>query len=254
VGPDLAEVWSAGDPVRDSFERALLLDAVRQTRFKEDGKNPNRMILYLGARGEPFPAPLVRTVSGWRFDNRTGAKELTNRRIRRNELAAIGLCRQYVDAQLDYATRDNHGRTGFFALRIRSSPGQRDGLYWPLDGAQDESPMGPMFGQAAFAEPQPDGAPRPLFGYYFKILVQQGADAAGGVMDYRLDGKLVTGFALIAWPAEYGVSGGKSFLVNQSGEVYEKDLGAATSDTAAQMTVFDPDPTWARAHLDGDNR
>jgi DUF2950 family protein len=252
LGPQMAEVWSTGDAVRDALERERLLDGLRRAKLKEDLNHPNRTILYLGDDGESFPAPLVRSGHLWRFDGAVGSREVAKRRIQRNEVAAIDRCRQYRDAQLNYASTDHDGIIGF-AERIRSTPGQQDGLYWSNDGAADESPVGPMFAQAAFVELLPDGIPHPYSGYYFKVLLQQGPDAIGGAMDYRVDGKLLKGFALIAWPAEYGVSGKRSFLVNHRSEVYQQDLGPGTAKLAAAMSTFNPDHGWTRVPANGDD-
>jgi hypothetical protein len=166
--------------------------------------------------------------------------------IDRNEPAVIDICRGYVEAQLAYL-RSARRADGYlaFAERIRSAAGMRDGLYWPPQNSSDESPMGPKFAAAAAAELQ-SSETRPYFGYYFKILGAQGANAVGGARDYRVDGRMITGFALVAWPAEYGVTGVRTFQVNHLGAVYGRDLGPETGRTAAGMSVFTPDPTWTK--------
>ncbi|HXK04605.1 MAG TPA: DUF2950 family protein [Verrucomicrobiae bacterium] len=163
-----------------------------------------------------------------------------------NEPAVIEACYRYVRAQLEYFSSDHTG-DGYlsFAGRIRSTPGKHDGLYWPVEGGDDESPIGPNFAAAAWDENAPEGQARPYFGYYFKVLLSQGPDAAGGARDYSVDGRLIGGFALIAWPAEYGVTGTTTFQVNQLGVVYGKDLGSNTP-SAAGITVFSPDATWSK--------
>jgi hypothetical protein len=170
-----------------------------------------------------------------------------HRGIGGNESAVIEICHRYVEAQLMYF-RSDHDADGFlaFAGKIRSTPGMRDGLYWLLEDGQDESPMGPNFAAAAATEDQSPGYPRPLFGYYFKVLVSQGPEAIGGARDYRVDGRLLTGFALVAWPAAYGVTGAHSFLVNHMGDVYAKDLGSETGRTAAGISAFAPDRSWTK--------
>ena len=251
VGPEMKEAWSTGDPVRDAVDRERFLTDMDRSSLKQDHANPNRLILYLGARGEPFPAPLVRSDQGWRFDGAAGSQEVVRRLIRRNETAAVDLCMQYVEAQLTYSTGD-HGRGEFvFAQRIRATPGLQDGLYWSGTGLEDQSPEGPMFAAAAYTEPKASDTIHPYFGYYFKILFSQGPDAIGGPLDYQVAGELVRGFALIAWPAEYGVTGTRSFLINQRGTVYERDLGPDTPGIAAAMTAFNPDPHWNRASRNG---
>ena len=168
------------------------------------------------------------------------------REIDRNEAAMIDICFSYVDAQLMYF-KSTRGADGHFAFaeKIRSTPGLRDGLYWPLDADGDESPMGPKFAVAAATELNPADT-HPLFGYYFKILVAQGRDAVGGARDYHVDGRLIAGFALVAWPAEYGVTGMRAFLVNHRGEVYAKDMGPGVGRAATAMTAFAPDRTWTK--------
>jgi hypothetical protein len=186
-------------------------------------------------------------------DARRGAP--ATRLIDRNESGAIGICLEYVDAQLSYF-RVDHGAQGYltFAPKIRSTPGKRDGLFWPADVAEEESPMGPVFAAAAAAEEPAGGHPTPLFGYYYKILLAQGPEAVGGARDYRVEGRLIAGFALVAWPAEYGVSGARSFLVNQLGDVYAKDLGPGTSRIASGMCAYAPDAGWKRVASNADMR
>lgn len=230
AGSEMKDLWSAGDPVRDELDRERLIDELHHTRFQRAPGDPERILLRLGTRGEPFPAPLVMSGGGWRFDGKSGAVELANRRMRRNESAAIDHCVQYVDAQLEYANEPHGAGKGAFAERIRANPGDKDGLYWANNGIVDESPLGPMFAQAAFAELGGLDRSRPYFGYYFKILVEQNA--------------------LIAWPAEYGITGRNSFLVNHLGEIYQKDLGVETPATAARAESFNPDDGWTRVPPD----
>jgi hypothetical protein len=164
-----------------------------------------------------------------------------------NEAAVTDICASYVEAQLIYF-RSDHDGDGFpaFAQKIRSTHNRRDGLYWAPKFSEDESPMGPKFAAAAVTEEQPRGESRPYFGYYFKILLGQGPEAPGGARDYRVNGRLLTGFALVAWPAEYGVSGVHSFLVNHFGDVYTKDLGSGTRRIASGMSAFAPDRSWTK--------
>ena len=184
-----------------------------------------------------YAAPDVISAESLRVPKRTAVE---------NEAAVINVCASYVEGQMIYfhSFRDPQGFLGF-ASRIHSTPAMHDGLYWPVDSGEDESPMGPQFAAAAFTE-APSGISRPYFGYYFKILYAQGPDALGGARDYRVDGRLVTGFALIAWPAEYGASGVHSFVVNHLGDVYSKDLGPNTDRDAIGMSAFSPDRTWTR--------
>jgi hypothetical protein len=172
------------------------------------------------------------------------------RSIAGNERAVIDICRTYVEAQFMYF-RTDHNADGFlaFAQKIRSSPGSQDGLYWRLENGQDESPIGPNFAAAAVSEEQPPGNPRPFFGYYVKTLLSQGPEAIGGTRDYRVDGRLLTGFALIAWPASYGVTGVRSFMINHLGDVYAIDLGGETSRVAPAMSAFAPDRRWTKVSV-----
>lgn len=183
-------------------------------------------------------------------------RELVPKRgILENEAALPSVCARYVDAQMTYfRSRHNGGGVPAYAQKIRSTPGRRDGLFWALDSSGDESPVGPRFAAAAAAEDRLPGAARPYFGYFFKILFSQGPAAAGGARDYRVDGRLITGFALVAWPAEYGVSGVRSFIVNHSGDVYAKDLGPDTQRVAPGMSAFDPDRTWMKIVAGSDTK
>ena len=171
-------------------------------------------------------------------------REGTATPVARNEAAVVDVCLSYVEAQFLYF-RANYSGDGHlaFAHKIRSAPGKHDGLYWAPDAAGEESPMGPRFAAAAITE-QPHGNAQPYFGYYFKILLAQGEGARGGARDYRVDGRLLSGFALVAWPAEHGVTGVRSFLVNHLGEIWARDLGSHTSRAAAAMTFFAPDKNW----------
>jgi hypothetical protein len=198
----------------------------------------------------PFPVPLVREGQGWTFDTEAGLDELLNRRIGRNELEVLNSVRAYVDAQREYASRDRTGNGVLkYAQRIRGSPGKTDGLYWPEELNGDESPLGPLvadaqeqgyFKKASAENPEP----QPFHGYYFKILARQGKNAPGGKYDYVINGNMIGGFALVAWPAEYGASGIMTFIVNQQGRVYQKDLGPQTPKIAGKMTEYDPGPNW----------
>ncbi|PWU13609.1 MAG: DUF2950 domain-containing protein [Verrucomicrobia bacterium] len=210
-------------------------------------KSDTQMILEVGNDNWPFPVPIVKTADGWFFDSAAGREEVLNRRIGRNEIEALQAVRAYVDAQREYASRDRSGNGVLkYAQRIASSPGKTDGLYWPTELNGQVSPLGPMV-----AEAQSGGyfrkitdEPQPFHGYYFRILTQQGTHAPGGKYGYIINGNMIAGFALVAWPAEYGESGIMTFIVNQQGRVYQKDLGPKTEQVARKMTIYDPDPTW----------
>ena len=245
AGRQMAGFWSTGDPERDAWDRSSFVDAARKNGIRADAEVADRRMLYAGRIEHPFPAPLVKTDAGWQFDDEAGSKELVSQRIRRNEIAVIELCQRFREAEYAYFAMALEGVSAF-APRIRSTPGRHDGLFWADGGEEDQSPMGPPFAAAAFGERQAADGTRPLFGYYFKILSAQGPDAAGGALDYHTNGRLRKGFALIAWPAEYGVDGTQSFLINHFADIYQRDLGADTSRIAENLTVFNPDRNWRR--------
>jgi hypothetical protein len=208
------------------------------------------MVLEVGTNAWPFPIPLVRTTNGWQFDTQAGVEELLNRRIGRNELDVLGVMRAYVDAQREYASRDRDGDNVLeYAQKIRSSPGKTDGLYWPPELNGEVSPLGPWVAQAQsegyLSEPRAaDAGPQPFHGYLFKILTRQGKHAPGGKYNYIINGNMIGGFALAAWPARYGDSGVMTFIVNQQGRVYQKDLGERTARIVKGMSAYDPDTSW----------
>jgi hypothetical protein len=202
-------------------------------------------VLIIGQEDWPFPIPLVRKDSTWRFDTAAGREEILYRRIGRNELSAIQACLAYVDAQQEYAEQGVAGR-GVYAQRIVSRPGKKDGLYWPPESSADESPLGDLAASAA-AEGYRVGEQRaPYHGYYYKVLTRQGSNAPGGALDYIVRGRMIGGFALMAYPARYRSSGVMTFLVNHRGDVYEKDLGPNTARIAVGITAFNPGNTWRR--------
>jgi DUF2950 family protein len=232
TGQEIDRLLGTGDPERDAAERESFIEAARTIRFEKVVEDARMVLLYPGNAEEPFPAPLVKTGSGWCFDGESGLDRATRRRIRRNELAAIELCHRYFDAQMEYSTSDHGGGRSAFASRIRSTPGTHDGLYWPIEGGADESPMGPLFAAAAFAEQQTGVRPVPYFGYFFKVLVANSPESRG--------------FALLAWPAEYGVSGLRSFLISDLDQVYQKDLGVDSARAAGRITAFQLDGGWSQ--------
>jgi hypothetical protein len=243
LGPESDAIISSGDAVDDDAARKRFLTAAGQKTRIEKMDDGMMAIVHLGKDDWPFPIPLKRDADGWIFDTPAGKEELLNRRIGRNELTTISACREFVDAENEY-----YARFGQYAKSFRSTPGQKDGLYWEeTDG--DESPLGPLVAEASAegyqqAKAAPDAAPAPYHGYYYKILTAQGSHGPGGAMTYLKDGKMVGGFALIAWPAEHGSSGIMTFMVSREGVVYQKDLGAGTTDLAKAINQFDPDATW----------
>jgi hypothetical protein len=214
-------------------------------------KSDSQCALYVGTNSWPFPIPLVKQEGQWRFDTAAGKDELLNRRIGENELAALEAVRAYVEAQREYAAKDrDNDEVLEYAQRISSTPGTKDGLYWPPELDGEVSPLGPHAAQAQAqgyfrSGPREEGAqPEPFHGYFFKILTRQGKSAPGGKYDYIVNGNMIGGFALVAWPAEYGHTGIMTFIVNQQGRVYQKDLGPLTAKTAAAMKSYDLDKTW----------
>ncbi len=213
-------------------------------------KSDSQCVLYVGANSWPFPIPIVKQDGRWFFDTEAGKEELLNRRIGDNELSTLEAVRAYVEAQREYATKDRDGDEVLeYAQRFGSAPGKKDGLYWPSDLDGEISPLGPLVAEAQVKGygpgPRQVGAePRPFHGYFFKILTRQGKSAPGGKYDYLINGNMIAGFALVAWPAEYGNTGIMTFIVNQQGRVYQKDLGPKTAPSAAAIKSYDPDKTW----------
>jgi hypothetical protein len=210
-------------------------------------------VLEVGTNSWPFPIPIVRQNGRWLFDTKAGEEELLNRRIGKNELATLQVMRGYVEAQREYASRDRDGDEVLeYAQKLRSSPGMKDGLYWSPDLDGEISPFGPFVAYAqgkgyGLASTSEDEVPGPFHGYYFKILTRQGKHAPGGKYDYIINGNMIGGFALVAWPASYEDSGVMTFIVSQQGVVYQKDLGAKTSKLASALKAYDPDSSWVRS-------
>lgn len=249
LGPGAADIASSGDRVADAAARKIFLDAYDAKHQVE--VQGDKAVLTIGQDDFPFPIPLVRRRESWHFDTAAGREEILFRRIGRNELAAIQVCLAYVDAQDEYAQRNTGAGLPTYAQRIVSSPGKKDGLYWPMEEQGGEvSPLGQMVANAT-AEGYRRGAGRtPFHGYYYKILMRQGPTAPGGAHDYVVRGNLIGGFGLVAYPAQYGNSGVMTFLVNQDGTVFEKDLGPQTAIIAERMTAFSPDHTWKKVAVE----
>ncbi len=243
-GPDGAKLVSSGDDVADQTAKARLA-AEYDAQHKIESKGEQKAELVIGKDEFPFPIPLVKEGGGWKFDTQAGEDEILNRRIGRNELNVIKVCGAYVDAQQEYAARFGKGRREY-AMKLVSSAGKRDGLYWPSRTGDDESPLGPLVARAA-AEGYSATSTEllaPYHGYYYRILVRQGSAAPGGASDYVVKGKMTKGFALVAFPAQYGNSGVMTFMVNQNGIVFEKNLGPNTTEVAQQITEYNPDRSW----------
>jgi hypothetical protein len=244
LGRAAEDIVSSGDEVADADIRQRFTSMFDQKHsIKAEGNKT--ATLMLGPDDFPFPIPLVNTRNGWEFDTDEGRIEVLRRRIGRNELDAIQTVLAYVDAQNEYADKDRGEGVGVYAQRIVSSPGKKDGLFWRDDS--DPSPLGTLAAEASREGYETgDGRPAPYHGYYFHILKGQGRDAPGGALNYVVKGKMIGGFALIAWPAEYGNSGVMTFLVSHAGTVYQKDLGKRTEFIAERTTLFDPDETWKK--------
>jgi hypothetical protein len=209
----------------------------------------DKAIITVGKDAWPFPIPLVKTAAGWRFDAKQGTEELLNRRIGRNELSVIQVVQACVDAQREYYLLDpTKDKLLHYAQKFMSAKGKRDGLYYPTRAGEPPSPLGDLFARAQAAGYTPGATAKPsaYFGYYYRMLKAQGPDAPGGAYDYVVRGKMMGGFALVAYPATYGNSGVMTFIVNQDGVVYQKDLGPSTASVAKKMTKFNPDATWKK--------
>jgi hypothetical protein len=244
-GSDGQTLIDSSDPATARRSREVFTAAMAQGwRLIDSG--PNSKELIVGDEDWPFPVPLMRDGDVWRFDTAAGMEEVIARRIGRNELAVIQICRTYVAAQRLYARQAHDGQApGVFAQTFRSDPGRHNGLYWPARRGEKRSPFGEL---VIVAEGRPSGAdrsaPAPFHGYFFKILTAQGAAAPGGPKDYLVNGNMSGGFALVAWPAQYDVTGVMTFVVNHEGIVHEKDLGVETTQAATLMTHYNPDASW----------
>jgi hypothetical protein len=250
-GPEAKEIIFSGDPVRDKSTVDAFVTAYgvmhRWRKMPDDAQ-----ILLIGADNFPFPIPLKKNGAGqWLFDTAAGKDEILNRRIGRNELDVIDTCEALADAQAEYFSQPRDGgKTKQFALKFISDTGRQNGLYWESPEGQPKSPLGPL---AAFATAEgystKPNSHSPFHGYFFHMLTQQGSHAPGGAKDYVVNGKMVGGFAFVAYPAEYGNSGVMTFIINQDGVLLQKDLGKTTTETATAMTAFDPDNGWSQVQV-----
>ena len=244
-GPGAKELIFSGDAVADQQRRARFVKAYdEKNRLVQQG---NDMILVIGKEDWPFPIPVMKKGDGWVFDIARGREEILNRRIGENELNTIQVCRAIVDAQREYAMKDRD-KNGLleYAQKFRSDPGKKNGLYWDSKAGEPQSPLGPITVQARGEGYQGNtsGGPVPYHGYYYRILTAQGKDAAGGAYSYLVKGKMIGGFAVVAYPAEYENSGVMTFIVNYEGKVFQKDLGKNTASVAKAMKEYNPDKTW----------
>jgi hypothetical protein len=246
LGPDGEDVVSSGDEVADAATREKFVTAY-DAKHRISMEGDSKAILVVGQDDFPLPIPIVRKDGMWRFDTAEGLDEILFRRIGENELDAIQAALTYVDAQNEYADKDRTGAgANAYAQRIISQPGKKDGLYWPTSQGEEPSPLGELVAQATAQGYRVGGGRTPFHGYYFKILTKQGPAAPGGELDYVVNGKMIGGFALVAYPAEYRNSGVMTFIVSHAGDVYQKDLGPNTDKLAERMSSFNPDSTWQK--------
>jgi hypothetical protein len=247
-GAQAKDLLFSGDAVADKQRRERFLKSYdEKNTIATEGES---RIITVGKDAWPFPIPLVKNAEGWKFDTEKGREEILNRRIGTNELNAIKVTLAFGDAQREYAMKDRDGdRLREYARRFRSEAGKKNGLYWEAKPGEEQSPLGPLVGRAQSAGYTAQGAgagqtAAPYHGYLYKILEGQGKNVVGGAFSYVVNGNMIGGFALVAYPAEYGNSGVMTFIMNHSGKVFQKDLGNNTPSVAKGMTVYNPDATW----------
>jgi hypothetical protein len=243
-GSQAKDLLSSGDPVADKQRRAGFLKAYEEKNRLVSEKE--KAILVLGKNDWPFPIPVVKRGENWLFDTNAGREEILNRRIGENELNVIQVCLAIVDAQREYASKDRDGSGVLqYAQKILSDPGKKNGLYWEAKAGDEPSPLGPIAAQARSEGYKASGGkPVPYHGYYYRILKAQGKDAPGGARSYVAKGKMIGGFGVVAYPAQFGNSGIMTFMVNYQGRVFQKNLGKDTTSIANAMTAYNPDSTW----------
>jgi hypothetical protein len=246
-GPNVEKDLSSGDPVSDRHDRQAIAIAMGQS-WQWGKAVSGRMELIIGDEKWPLPVPLTKVRGGWQFDTAAGADEMISRRIGRNELRVIGVGRDYVSMQKAYASQPRDAKVaGLYAQKFMSTPGRQDGLYWVVGDEEMPSPLGDLVAQAVVDGYDLNKDPsQPFWGYHFRVLTAQGAAAKGGARSYIVNGEMSGGFALLAYPADYGRGGIMTFIVNQDGVVYQKDLGEDTLNVAPKLTAYDPDGTWVQ--------
>lgn len=243
LGQGSKEMISSGDAVADRTGREKFLKSYDEKNNLQQGPE-DKWVLSVGNDNWPMPIPVVKKGALWQFNPQEGQQEILNRRIGRNELQVMNVLHAYVDAQHEYASKDcSGGGKVEFAQRLISTKGRHDGLYWEATDGEEESPLGPLVAQAA-EEGYSNADLSPFHGYYFRILTGQGSHAEGGAYDYVVKGKMILGFAILAYPAEYKNSGVMTFIVNQEGIIYEKNVGRDSKQKSEAMKLFDPDQTW----------
>jgi hypothetical protein len=249
LGPEAKELISSGDEVYDREARQKFLEAFdERNSIEPDGDN---FLLVIGKNDWPYPIPLVKKGAHWVFDTASGKEEILDRRIGKNELDTIQVLLAIVDAQREYAMTDRDGDSLMeYAQKLKSDPGERNGLYWDPQDGEESSPLGQLIANAraeGYASDGDKNNPEPYHGYHYRILTAQGNNASGGAFEYIVDGRMIGGFAVLAFPAEHGNSGVMTFIVNHDGVVYQKDLGENTTEVAKAMILYDPDETWTLA-------
>jgi hypothetical protein len=250
LGPEARDILESGDEVADARRMEDFANRMAEgTRIVWE--NDEKAQLRIGTADWPFPIPLVKQGDLWRFQTAAGRDEILNRRIGKDELDAIESCRAYVEAQREYHRRDRDGDGAVgYAQRLRSTAGKKDGLFW-IEGETVAGPLARLASEAkaeGYGEVKPgdkEGSIKPYHGYYFRVLTRQGPHAAAGRFDYMVNGRMLSGFALIAWPSRWGSSGIMTFIVNQDGKVYEKNLGKDTEKAVRAIREFDPDSSWS---------
>jgi hypothetical protein len=242
LGPDAKQIVSSGDEAEDAQSRANF--AQRYQQMHRLVKEPDgTTVLYIGAENWPTPIPIVNNSSSWYFDTEAGKKEILYRRIGRNEISTIAVCQELVAAQKEYYSAQQNE----YARNISSDDGQHNGLYWKAAEGETQSPIGPLVASAFATGKSPDAGPTPYRGYYYLMLTRQGKNGPGGAKSYIANGKMTEGFAFVAYPAEYGSSGVMTFIVNEDGVVYQKDLGKKTDALAKAMKEYNPNSSWQKA-------
>jgi hypothetical protein len=245
LGHGAEDIVSSGDEVADKDIRDGFVKAYDE-KHQINKQTDDLALLVIGNDDFPFPIPMVRKNDGWQFDTAAGRQEILLRRVGGNELDAIQVSLAYVDAQDEYASSDHGAGRGVYAQRVVSHPGQKDGLYWPTAENEEPSPLGEIAAEATREGYRVGGGQAPFHGYYYKILTRQGATAPGGALDYVVNGRMIGGFALIAFPAQYGNSGVMTFMVSHEGTIFQKDLGPRTRQLAEQISAFNPDSSWTK--------
>jgi hypothetical protein len=249
LGAQGKDIISSGDEIADKELRENFVKLYEE-KIKIEMASDSKAIALIGVKDWPLPIPIVKKGQRWQFDSKAGREEILNRRIGKNELAVIKVCEAYVDAQQEFALMDSDGDGLFeYAQKFVSSPGKKDGLFWETKEGDKPSPLGPFAARAkkeGYTKKSSHDRPQPYHGYFYKILKGQGKNAKGGAYNYVVNGNMIGGFALVAYPAQYGNSGIMTFIVNHDGVVYQKNLGKDTTKIAEAMKVFDPDKTWKK--------